>query len=164
MDLDLNALRAFHTEAGNHSYSKGGTYSKTPERRKFNEIPYVEGDWSYLDSYVGYYRSWGTELIRYKDDPVWCVNYGGGIMDGKWDLAAKTFDFLKKALNIETEEYSARGPEHYEEGDWEYSYKQIGDFFNFSGYEEIYYKGELVFFHNIIGGLVKDEDYFTAME
>ena len=41
------------------------------------------------------------------------------------------------------------------EGEWRYKDDQDGDVFEFSGYEEIYYQGELVFFHRIIGGLIE---------
>ncbi|OGE18157.1 hypothetical protein A3F00_04050 [Candidatus Daviesbacteria bacterium RIFCSPHIGHO2_12_FULL_37_11] len=79
--------------------------------------------------------------MRFKEKPVWASMYGGGMLNGKEELADKTFDFLKKAMSIDEEDFlSLRGPRELKDGEWRYKYDQDGDIFEFSGYEEIYYQ------------------------
>ena len=152
--LDLNKLQQFIQKASSQTYAAGGEEISNPQREGFIELVFNEGDFSYRDSYTGYFRSWGTELVRIKGEPVWTASYGGGIMEEKEDLSHQTFNFLKKAF-LKRDQNSFRGPENLKEGDWEYKYTQEGDVSLFNGYEEIHFKGELVFFHRVIGGLIK---------
>lgn len=152
---DLNLLQEFIQRAGTATYAGGGKYEKNPERSGFSELVYTEGDWNYRDSYVGFYRSRGMEVVRYQGMPVWSTSYGGGMLKGKEGLAEVTFAFLKKAMLAKTQMFfSARGPQNLKDGDWEYKYIQEGNLEEFNGYEEIYFKNELVFFHRIIGGII----------
>lgn len=149
-------LFSFIDKAGKSTYVGGGAKAEQPKRPGFTEYEYSEADFHYRDSYTGWYRSRGMEVVRYKDKPVWVCSYGGGMMEGKEDIAGETFDFLKKALSGDEQGFqSFRGPHELIDGDWRYSYKQDGNAFEFSGYEEIYYKGALVFFHRLIGGIVE---------
>ena len=66
------------------------------------------------------------------------------------------FSFLKKAMmQKDTKTQSFRGPKYYKDLEWEYKYTQSGDVVRFTGHEEIYYKGELVFFHDVNGGVLR---------
>lgn len=151
-------LLVFLDKAGKATYAGGGKYEEHPERLGFSELVYTEGDLSYRDSYTGYVRSWGEEIVRYQNRPIWISLYGGGMTAGHEALANETFEFLKKALSVKEEGmFSPRGPKILEDGVWKHTYIQEGDYDNFSGYQEIYYKGELVFWHRIIGGLVIDK-------
>lgn len=131
----------------------------------FVELEYKEGDFSYKDTYTGHYRSRGMETVRYKGIPIWASGYGGGMVKGKENLDDNTFKFLKRALSADEKGFhSFRGPHAFSEGDWKYKYKQDGDEFEFSGYEEIYYKGELVFFHRIIGGIIEHAQKIVSFD
>lgn len=158
LPFNLNQLKSFLTKAGAATYVGGGAYEKIPERSGFYELVYAEGEWQYRDSYTGFYRSRGTETIRFQNKPVWVSLYGGGMVDDKKSLADQTFQFLKQAMNAKPKDfYSARGPENFKEDKWEYRYQQEGDIDEFSGNEEIYFQGKKVFFHHIIGGIVVDK-------
>lgn len=149
---------AFINRAGKATYAGDGAEVENPERPGFKELEYEEGEWTYRDSYTGYYRSRGMEVVRFKREPVWTSLYGGGMIAGKEDLADKTFSFLKKAMSADEENFlSFRGPHELEDSEWRYNYKQNGDVFEFHGYEEIYFKGELVFFHRILGGVIDND-------
>lgn len=157
MDFILQELYIFIDEAGKATYAGGGKYVE-PERLGFKELVYARGDFSYRDSYAGFYRSRGTEVARWKDKPIWSSLYGGGMVAGQENLAPRTFDFLKKAFRQDEAGFkSFRGPHHFAEGEWEYAYTQEGDVSEFNGYEQIRYKGMLVFTHQIIGGLIVDK-------
>lgn len=157
-EFSLEELSVFITNASKATYMGGGKKEETPERPNFTELIYSKGEFTYRDSYTGFYRSWGTETVRHNNKPAWVTMYGGGMEKGKEDLALETFNFLKKAIsNKEESSRSFRGPNEYSKNEWGYSYKQTGNISNFSGEEEIYYKDELVFTHKIIGGLVIDQ-------
>lgn len=156
---DEQQLRAFIARAAAATYAGGGAREKNPERKDFVELVYAEGDFSYRDSYTGFYRSRGMELVRQNGVPIWATMYGGGMIEGKEELADKTFTFLKKAMSTNKNGFdSFRGPHELVDGDWKYTYTQEGDVNEFHGSEEIYYQRKLIFFHRIIGGLVKGKD------
>lgn len=156
MDFSKQQLLSFLDKATRSTYVGGGKAEEHPEREGFTELAYQEGNFSYRDSYTGFYLSWGEEIVRFNDKPIWTSLYGGGMVEGKEALAEATFGFLKKAMSQREEGFfSVRGPHLFEEEDFKHTYTQNGDYDNFSGHQEIFYKGELVFFHNVIGGLVK---------
>lgn len=158
MEFSKEELLSFLDAAGKATYAGGGAYEKAPERPGFHELTCQNGDFSYRDSYTGFIRSWGTEVVRYKNKPVWTSLYGGGMVEGEENIANECFTFLKKVLSTREEGFfSVRGPRLLEDGDWKHTYKQDGNYDNFSGYQEIFYKGELVFFHHAIGGLVVEK-------
>lgn len=152
-------LNAFLDRAGKATYAGGGKPEEKPEKPGFTEFAYKEGDFIYRDSYVGFYRSRGMEVVRYKGKPVWTSMYGGGMTKGNEKLANECFKFLKQALRSKEASFvSFRGPRLFESGDWKYTYQQEGDRYEFSGHEEISYKRKLVFFHRVIGGIVEDRE------
>lgn len=149
-------LFEFIDRAGEATWASDGEKAQSPERIGFTELIYKEDDLLYRDSFTGSDRSWGTELVRYQEKPVWNCVYGGGMVDGFEQLADETYSFLKKALREKESTFqSFRGPQLFEEGEWKYVYEQKGPLENFQGYEEIYFKGDLVHFYRLIGGIIK---------
>ena len=158
MTYTNDQLYEFIHKATAATYASGGAYEKVSERPEFLEMTFKSGDWSYRDSYTGFYRSRGMEVIRYQDQPVWTSAYGGGMVKGCEPQASETFNFLKRAMLAKSEDkQSFRGPDCFKEGDWEYRYIQKGDVAQFTGHEEIHFQDKLFFFHDIIGGLVIDK-------
>ncbi|HIH11206.1 TPA: hypothetical protein HA241_03390 [Candidatus Woesearchaeota archaeon] len=157
--IEKKELFDFVDRAGKATYAGGGKYEEHPERHGFIELVYdKEPPWYYRDSYTGHSRSGGQEVVRVNDKPVWWSGYGGGMVEGKESMSHETFDFLKKALSQNEEDFeSLRGPHEFTDGDWKYSYTQEGDITDFYGYEEITYKGEKVFWHRAVGGILNHE-------
>lgn len=157
-DFNNDQLTSFIHRATAATYAGGGSYEKIPERPGFLELVFEEGDWHYRDSYTGFYRSSGSEVVRYQNQIVWVSNYCGGMAHGAENFAGQTFDFLKKAMLAKpSDKQSFRGPDLLEDGDWRYIYQQKGDVLSFSGYEEISTAGRTIFTHEIIGGVVVDK-------
>lgn len=148
-----NLSKFIHTAAA-ATYVGGGQPEKKPQRPGFTELIYSQGNFSYRDSYTGFTRSRGMEVVCYQKVLVWSSAYGGGMMVGNEKLAKQTFNFLKKCMLAPKDFESFRGPCSFKDGNWEYKYTQEGDIEEFHGYEEIYFKEELVFFHRIIGGII----------
>lgn len=157
----LKRLNEFLGKASLATYAGGGAET-TPEREGYRELEYHENDWQYRDSYAGFTRSWGTELVRYKGEPFWNALYGGGMTSNYKDDAAfahEAFAFLKRALSIGEKVYAfqPRGPKNFSDGDWEYCCQWNDDITDFTAHEEILYKNDVVFTHNVIGGLIISE-------
>lgn len=150
-------LFAFLEKAAKATYVGGGKKEEIPERKGFAELVYQKGDWHYRDSWTGFIRSRGMELIRFQGVPKWAAMYGGGMVEGKEQLFTEKFEnFLKTAIWHDSKpSHHMRGPEQLVDGDWKYMYQQEGDLAEFSGYEQIFYKNDLVFFHRVIGGVIK---------
>jgi hypothetical protein len=149
-------LNEFLFSANENGYAGEGKEVE-PQRPKFKEIEYIEGDWYFRDSYSGFYFAPGQEVVYFKDKPIWAMAYAGGMKfdyHGDHDFAKQTFSFLKRALMAMDKEKPFRGPENFEEGEWKYESKVEGDIRDFLGNEKIYYQGELVFEQNFIGGLI----------
>ena len=152
----LRELNKFLGEASKATYAGGMTGTA---ENGYMVLTHIRGDWIYQDKYTGWFRSWGTETISYKGKQVWIQNYGGG-MEERYiqdaGFARETFEFLKKALKNgeKMTQFQPRGQKLFKEGAWEYHGSLDGDISKFTGSEEIRYKGEKVFFHNFLGGLV----------
>lgn len=150
---DLNTLIGRASKA---TYASGGGATE-PWRKGFKELEYREGEWYYRDSYSGFLRSWGQEVVWYKDKPIWTCLYGGGMEPNNMDvaLANETFSFLKKAFLAGDKEnkFQPRGPEDFQEDDWKYHCEVTGDMQKFSGHEFISRGDNVVFTHDFVGGL-----------
>lgn len=151
-------LVEFIKEASINTYAGGGSYESQPERPGFYELVYANEKWGYRDSYSGFFRSRGMEVVRYQERPVWASMYGGGMIDAlvTKEFARETFSFLKKALSADNKGFvSFRGPETMTIGKWRYEYTQSGDVLEFEGHESIFYQRKQVFGHTIIGGIIR---------
>jgi hypothetical protein len=163
MSKDLiTELNTFIGQASKSTYASGGGKVEESWRKGFNELEHAEGDWYYRDSYTGFLRSWGQEVVWYQDKPFWTCLYGGGMVDSHMDdnFANETFTFLKKVLSAgeKESEFQPRGPKDFEEGDWAYHCELEGDIKKFKGNEFISHLGEVVFTHEFQGGLVIGQD------
>lgn len=157
MSYSLKSLFAFVDLAGRSTYASGKPPEKISQRPGFQEYTFEQRDWGYRDSYTGFTRSTGQEIVTFQGEVVWSNLYCGGMTSGNEILADQTFTFLKKALSAEEASFqSLRGPRSFIEGVWKYTYIQEGSIDNFSGYEQIWHQNNLVFFHRAIGGIVKN--------
>lgn len=166
MEFTLEQFNEFLGKAALATYAGGaekvdpsttGFVSRFPG---FKELEYKEDDFYYRDSYAGFFRSAGEEVIFYKGKPVWVQHYYGGmepeyLKDEKF--ARQTFSFLKKALSSgeKSAAFQPRGPKELIDEDWKYSCNLQGDIKDFNGNEKILYKGRIVFTHRFFGGLLK---------
>lgn len=157
MTDELAGLNEFLSRASQATYASGGG-EVTSWRKSFKELEYSENEWYYRDSYTGYLRSWGQEVVWRNDRPVWNCLYGGGMTEDfmNGDFADETFTFLKQALSEGNKEmaFQPRGPEEFIAGSWKYHCKLKGNITKFSGHELIEYKGKTVFTHDFFGGVV----------
>lgn len=121
----------------------------TSSRTKSHDLRYAEDEKVYYDSYLGEKEFAGEEAVWVKDIPVWSMNYIGRVLDD-----AFSGDFLKEALSEVPYELPYRGPEKYCNGDYEYKCTVTGIFEWFQGYEQIYYRGKMVYECYFHGGRI----------
>ncbi len=155
MPVDLEALARFLLKSKTQTYAGDGK-AVSPERPGFKELLYEEGDWSYRDSYVGFYSAPGQEIVRFKGAPVWSMSYFDGMLPGHRTLALakQTFAFLKEALSLVEVTRPFRGPESLSRSPWRYHDSSTGDIADFVGTEEIFYYRRRVFKQTYGGGLI----------
>lgn len=141
------------------TYAGDGKIIDIPQRPGFRELEYREGPWYYRDSYAGYIRSVGHEVVWFNDVPFWSSIYGGGMTEEfSKDNAFtnKTFEFLKKAMSAgdKVNTFQPRGPRERSLEAWRYSCDWNGDISDFKGSEAISYEGTTVFTHDFRGGII----------
>ena len=137
-------LLDFLLRAKQNTYAAKAAES-APSRPNSHDLSYAEGDYLYLDTYLGGERFSGEEAVWLEGKPVWAMNYSGRVLDGRFNG-----DFLKHALLLVPSERPYRGPESYQEGDLSYACRVTGSPDWYQGYEEIRFGDALVyecFFH-----------------
>ena len=72
------------------------------------------------------------------------MNYFGGLTRQDVDSAA-VYTCLRSAMRQVEPERPYRGPQLFQDGDWEYRDESRGDPISFEGEENIYYQGQQVY-------------------
>lgn len=135
--------------------AKKETYAKkqgkvASSRPSSHDYQYQEGDYLYIDSFVGSEYFGGEECVYNQGVPLYVMNYYGKVLNNAFNG-----DFLKEALSLVDHNYLFRGPALYINGKYTYHCSYEGDFNLFSGKEEIYYDSMKVYVCLFHGGLVK---------
>ncbi len=147
-DTATDALIGFLIRAKQHTYA-ASTGSISPSREASHDADYREGDYAYLDTYLGGRQFSGEEAVWIKGVPVWAMNYSGRVLHEGF-----SGDFLKDALMKVPKDYPFRGPLCHIQGPNVYHAAIQGDFDWFSGLEEIYADGRKVYECMFHGGRV----------
>ena len=166
--MDEKTLLAFIAKAHRNTYAAPTEVRKqhrcdTPILPGHKDYAFEEGDLSYHDSYAG--SSWapGREVVFHKGNPIWCMSYQGKDSPDtdEFFLDEEVFPFLKKALTNFDDSMPFRGPSRFtspskfNEGEFEYTFEMEGDYRYFKGRERITFRGEEVFFQDVMGSLIK---------
>lgn len=127
----------------------GGGYKTQSSRPNSHDLKYSEGDFKYIDTYLGSERFIGEEALWINDVPFWAMNYSGRVIGDGFSGG-----FLKEVLSAVPKEYPYRGPMVYQNGDYQYHCIVEGDFEWFKGYEEIYMNNVKVYECIFHGGVI----------
>jgi hypothetical protein len=154
-NLSPTELHSFIVRAKAATYVGGG--DKTPScRTASHDLQFVDGDWSYLDSYFGGTNFIGEETVWYAGSPVWVMNYYGYILRPELITPSQAGQMIKASLSRMYIENRFLGRFHHSEGEFTYFDTNEGEFSRFTGREWIQRNGiktyELVYH----GGLIKD--------
>lgn len=105
----------------------------------------VEADgFYYRDRYFGFDPFVGEEVVFQNGKGVWAMNYYGRVLSGA-PSANLVYEFLQQAMRLVGEDRPFRGPERFQEGDFEYRDQSQGNLDQFSGSEVIFYQGREVY-------------------
>jgi len=130
--------------------------------------------WLYTDTYCGNTVERGTEDVYHDMVLIWSMQYRGGILESHWDVAEAVSRFLKHSLMNFSKEFPVRGPKEFRmnqfefegnifKGDFVYKNQWKGDMKRFTGYEEIKWDGDVVFYHDYLGGLIRNKYFQTKI-
>lgn len=141
----------FLIEAKKATYAGGGVESHS-SRPLSKDLPYRQGDYYYLDTYLGGFSFIGEEAVWRLETPVWGMNYYGYML-------VKTMpngfsNFLKDALRRVPREAPFRGPAKYEDGRFTYACEWQGTLEIFEGHEEIKMDRQPIYRLVFHGGLI----------
>lgn len=155
--IDLNQLKAFKKEANGAGYESENPKNEIKEKDGSTTLWYESDNWKFHDNYFGGEPYGGRTIISYKNKPVWIMVFYGRLDDNVSDIE-EVYLFLRKALRTSKEEESFRGPEEFIEGKFKYANNWQGALENYSGKEEIYLDGGLIYTAMYMGGLVDQRE------
>lgn len=150
--VETENLLQFILQAKQNTYAKDGEQT-TPSRLGSMDFRYQEGDFLYLDSYVGELDFAGFETVWHKGVPVWVQNYYGTYSSP--ELISGFGAFLRSALLLVSPEAPFRGPKYCGQGDFEYICAFEGELSFFQGRERILYQDNEIYCLHFHGGRIR---------
>jgi len=141
----------FYIEATKGAREAGRVGKIQPSRPNAYDFKYEQGGLMFYDTCLGSGKFVGQMGIWKDDLPLWAMNYKGRIVA----LGFKE-EFLNKALDSTDGEPRLRGAAIFTEAGQEYRYSIEGDEQNFTGREEIFADGRLVYEMDFHGGEIID--------
>ncbi len=144
---------AFLLRAKRATYASGAEPEDGP-RLSSHDLPYREGEWSYLDSYLGGRTFIGEEAVWKGKTAVWGMNYFGWMETE--DIPQGFSPFLKHALMAAPPETPLRGPQRFTEGVFDFFCTWEGDLRHFQGKEQILFRGTCIYQLVFHGGFLLD--------
>jgi hypothetical protein len=155
--MDSNKLKDFLIKAKKATYANANIEKVSSSRLGSKDYEFSEDGMTYHDTYFGGTQFIGEEVV-YTDgssDPIWGMNYYGVTLDT--NLSEEAMDkALRPALMRVGEDNTlpVRGPKHYSQDGYEYSFRVEGDLDRFNGVEEIFKDGELIYQLRCTGGII----------
>lgn len=150
MNRDTDVLIDFLLRAASKTYAAHGKESDTPSRPGAHDLVYTEGDYLYMDSYLGGQQFIGGETVYRGGVCLWGMNFYGRTLDEGF-----SGDFHKAALLQRPRDMPFRGPKLYRDGRYTYHNVVEGNFELFIGREEVFYDDRRVFECVYHGGRVQ---------
>lgn len=152
--MDQNELNTAIVAAKAATYVGGGD-PVAPSRRGAHEIAWAHGDWRYLDSYFGGTDFLGQEVLWFRDEPIWVMNYYGYILKPQLIDGARAGATIKPALSALYREGRFLGGFEWVGPHGRYVDTNRGGPAQFHGREVIVVDGLEAYALDYFGGLVK---------
>jgi hypothetical protein len=94
---DLDKLHLFIVKAKANTYAGSGVPSLS-SRPHSHDLQFHEADFSYMDSYFGGTDFLGQEVVYYKNEPIWAMNYYGRILEPELINSTEAGKIIKESL------------------------------------------------------------------
>ncbi|RAL26452.1 DUF5680 domain-containing protein [Thermoflavimicrobium daqui] len=136
--FDQKAFLSFLNEAQKSSFtSKPTNQAYSPPNSK--QYEYDQDPFRYWSIYFGSLYFSGQDIVFLKNDPIWTMNYYGGITSDITDIKeiTKIYQVLNEAIFLENQTQSLRGPAQMTKGSYLYSNQFNGSIALFTGAENI---------------------------
>ncbi len=135
---DREQFIRFLIQAKRNTYAAGGE-PVASSRPASHDLQYQEGDFLYIDTYLGGFHFAGEEAVWKAEAPVWSMNYYGHMQ--VQEVPPGFGEFLKAALLQVPAKAPYRGPALFHQGDFEYRCQWQGSLECFLGSETISLRG-----------------------
>jgi len=126
-------------------------------KKRGKKFEYVKNNFYYRDIYFGFNPFIGEEIVFFRKKPIWGMNYYSEIIAGHVS-AMIIYAFLKKALKKVPKNKPFRGPDNFNDKNFEYINTVKGTIKKCIGKEKIFYNKKLVYILNYCGGIIKEKN------
>lgn len=155
--IDLNKLIRFVHGAHRSTYAVGQGRLERSSRLGSRDFYYSDHEWSYHDVYFGDERFIGSEVVYFAQQPVWGMNYYGGVTAESVSTKV-VYGFLKQALlasSASAQDFPAvRGPREFVRDQGVYTNDATGSYEWFQGVERIVWSNLVVYEAMYHGGII----------
>ena len=142
----------FLIQAKKNTYANDGKLS-APSRPSSKDLLFQQGDYSYIDTYLGSVDFIGEEAVWHQKEPIWAMNYYGTMLTV--EVPEGFSHCLKGALQNVLVEAPYRGPAYFRDGPFEYSCNWKGSVDQFEGTEKILQSGTEIYRLTFHGGSLR---------
>ena len=154
-EFTLDQLNAFIVRAKASAYVGRGPKSLS-YRPGSHDLQFHDGDFSYLDSYFGGTDFIGQEVVYFRGQPVWAMNYYGRILEPALITGAETGQIIQASLAELYRQGRFLGSFEHITENGTYFDTNLGDVASFTGREWITRDDVTVYDLVYHGGLIKD--------
>lgn len=154
--VNLDNLKQFLIYSAQHGYGNDSRVERK-EADGSSTIEVTSEDFKMSDNYFGGEPYGGRTIVSCGGQPTWIMVYYGGVVGNILGIDT-IYPYLKKQLLNPDAKMPVRGPMNNINDKFEYKLSVKGNLEEFSGFEEIFYKDELVFKTTIAGGLVDQKN------
>lgn len=156
-NLNSNQLAKFLVEAKIVTYASGNDdFTVEPALLNSHQLEFTQGNLLYRDIYYGGLHFIGLETVFQDQQPVWGMNYYGGVLPGSNDSQISGMPaVLKAALREVPIEAPYRGPAYFHLEEYTYENEIQGEFSAFHGQETIRFNNQPIYQLFYSGGQIK---------
>lgn len=161
-DLPISLLMGFLKDAKVETYANENIPKVDSSRMGSFDYHYeaiIEGEkMIYHDTYFGGKKFIGEEVVyRGGESPKWGMNYYGETLDSSLseEMMDKILRPALKQVGSDSDILPLRGPRCFENGEYVYTFSVDGDMTSFTGKEEIYKNGVLIYQLHCQGGIIE---------
>jgi hypothetical protein len=152
--VEIGQLNDTIVKAKAATYVGGGT-NAAPSRPGSHDLGWSDGEWRYLDSYFGGTDFIGQEVVWFRHEPVWAMNYYGYIRLPQLIDGRRAGETIKAALTAMYQTGRFLGGFEWTGPHGTYRDQSTGDAGHFRGREVILVEGQEAYGLDYSGGLIR---------